>query len=325
MDVFRIAFLLGAIILVPVVLVAYISATEAGLKRLPRTRQPLLRPWFWIGPAVFLAGVFLVFPSIVTLVLSFFDRTGANPVGLANYTDIFADSGFHITLRNNALWLVVFTGMVLVFGLLIAVLADRVPYEGPAKSLIFMPMAISLVAAALIWSFMYDYQTPPLPQTGSLNAVVVNGLHRNPVPWIIDPTTNNFALIVVGIWGWTGFAMIFLSAALKGIPGELLEAARVDGANELVVFFRVILPILMPTVVVVGTTLVIIALKAFDVVYVMTAGNYGTNILALNMYQELFNARDSGRASAIAIVLLVAVIPVLYFNIRRIRFQEAIR
>jgi alpha-glucoside transport system permease protein len=177
----------------------------------------------------------------------------------------------------------------------------------------------------VIWKFMYWYQPGDAPQTGTLNWVVVNVLHQAPKTWLTDTSINNFALITAAIWGIVGFAMVILSAALKGIPGELLEAARVDGAGELTIFSRVIFPLMMPTVVVVGTTLVIFALKAFDVVYIMTAGNYNTDVLANRMYRLLYLSDNPGGSSAVAIILLVAVVPVLIFNLRQFRAVESRR
>jgi alpha-glucoside transport system permease protein len=247
-----------------------------------------------------------------------------NFVGLANYTAVLADSNVQIALRNNVLWVVLFTGAVLLFGLLFAVLADRVPYESMAKTLIFVPMAISFVAAGVIWRFMYDYRAPGEEQTGTVNAILT-GVGGQPIPWLIDTSTNNIALIFVAVWAWTGFAMVITSASLKGIPAELLEAARVDGAGELRVFRSIMLPLLAPTLTVIATTMVIFALKAFDVVYVMTNGNFDTEVIALRMYKALFNARDNGVAAAISVLLLLAIVPVLLFNLRRFRAQEAIR
>ena len=226
-------------------------------------------------------------------------------------------------LQNNAM--AFWAGLVLVFGLILAVLADRVPYEGPVKSLIFMPMAISFVAAGVIWRFMFSYQPPGQPQTGTLNAIWTSVFQQSPVAWLIDHRVNNFALIFAAVWVWTGFAMVITSAALKGIPPELLEAARVDGATELQVFFRVTVPLLAPTLTVIGTTLVIFALKAFDLVYVMTGGFYDTDVMARRMYGEMFNNQNFGTSAAIAMLLLLAVVPVLIFNLRRFQFQEAIR
>jgi alpha-glucoside transport system permease protein len=183
-----------------------------------------------------------------------------------------------------------------------------------------------MVAAAVIWKFMYDYQPPGTPQTGTINGVIgLVGL--GPVPWMqtSDWNLTTFALIVIMAWMWTGFAMVILSAALKGINTELLEAARVDGANEWQVFRGIIFPLLLPTIAVVSTTIIITALKAFDIVYATTNGNYDTEVIANLMYKEMFSSANFGRASAIAVVLLLAIIPIMAFNVNRFRAQEAVR
>jgi alpha-glucoside transport system permease protein len=319
--------LAAVIVGVPAALAAYIVGGEYLVRLLPDKARPSVRPWIWVGPALAFMAVFLVYPVFGTAWRSLFDFKGDNFTGLTNYaTQLsgFPSGGSWIAIRNNLYWLVLFTLLVLAFGLLFAVLSDRVSYESPVKSLIFMPMAISFVAIALIWKFMYSYQPPGEPQTGTVNAVI--GLfHQDPKLWIQDPNVANQALIVAGVWGFVGFAMVILSAALKGIPTDLLEAARVDGAGELTIFRRVIFPLMMPTIVVVGTTLVIFALKAFDIVYVMTNGNYDTDVLANRMYKLLNASLDPGDASAVAIVLVIAVIPVLIFNLRQFRAVEARR
>jgi len=317
--------LLFVVIGVPLVLVAYIVGFDVLVRRLPKRSQPSVRPWVWVAPAIAFVGLILVYPMIGTIVRSFFDRHGDTFVGLGNFVGLLTNQGILIVLRNNLLWLLLYPGLVILFGLLLAVLSDRVRYEKPVKSLIFMPMAISFVAMAIIWQFMYYYRPPDVAQTGTLNAILVNIFHGQPQTWVQDSRFNNFALILIGVWGGTGFAMVILSAALKGIPAELLEAARVDGANERTIFRRIILPLMMPTIVVVGTTMVIFALKAFDVVYVMTAGNYNTDILARRMYSELYNAGNYANASALAVILLLAVVPVLIFNLRQFRAVEARR
>src|SRR5881227_2026268 len=317
--------LLFVIVGVPLALVGYIVGLDVLVRRLPKRSQPSVRPWVWVAPAIFFVGLILVYPMVGTVVRSFFDRRGDAFVGLGNFVRLLTDHGVLIVLRNNLLWLLLYPGLVLLFGLLLAVLSDRVKFEKLVKSLIFMPMAISFVAMAIIWQFVYYYKDPSEPQTGTLNAILVNVFHGQPITWIQDPRFNNFALILIGVWVGTGFAMVILSAALKGIPGELLEAARVDGAGEITVFRRVIFPLMMPTIVVVGTTLVIFALKAFDVVYVMTGGNYNTDVLAFRMYEQLYTAGNNGHASAVAVILLVAVIPVLIFNLRQFRAVEARR
>lgn len=320
----RIPQVAAAIALPIAALLGYIVVAEWLIGRLPLKVRPRVRPWIWVGPALVFVGFFLVAPALQTILLSFQDATSTSFVGVDNYTAIARDPNVHISVRNNVLWMVVFTAIVVLIGLLLALLADRVPYEGPAKSLVFLPQAISFVAAGTIWKFIYAYQPPGVEQTGTLNAIVT-ALGNEPQPWIQTAPTNNLLLIAVAIWAWAGFATVILSAALKGIPVELLEAARVDGASELTVFSRITLPLLLPTITVVATTLVIFALKAFDVVYVMTSGNFDTDVLALRMYKELFSSRDNGRAAAVAVLLLAAIAPVLLFNIQRFRAQEAVR
>ncbi|HET9456886.1 MAG TPA: sugar ABC transporter permease [Candidatus Limnocylindrales bacterium] len=311
---------------VPAALVGYILLTERLIQTLPERRQGRIRPWFWIAPALAFLIVFLIYPTINTLALSFQDAASRNFVGLDNYVWFFGDSTTLEALRNSILWVIFMTAGVVGLGLLVAILVDRVRYEPVAKTAIFIPLAISFVAAAIIWKFMYEYRPPGSPQIGSVNALVgLVGL--GPVDWIRERSflIDNFALIFIGIWMWTGFAMVILSAGLKGISTELLEAARVDGANEWQVFRGIILPLLMPTIFVVGTTIVITALKSFDIVYVLTNGAFGTDVIARKMVFEMFTTQHFGRASAVAIVLLLAIIPFMAVNIRRFREQEAIR
>jgi alpha-glucoside transport system permease protein len=318
-------YLIGAVVGVPAVLVLYILGTDWLIRRLPVAAHSRVRPWVWVAPALVLVAALLIYPMIATAWISLLSRDGTRFVGLSNFASVLTDNSVLIAIRNNIYWLVFYTGLVLVFGLILAVMADRVPYEGPVKSLIFMPMAISFVAAGVIWKFMYSYQPPGAPQTGTLNVIWTSIVHQEPIAWIIDTRVNNFALIFAAVWIWTGFAMVITSAALKGIPPELLEAARVDGATELQAFFRITIPLLAPTLTVIGTTLVIFALKAFDIVYVMTGGQFQTDVMARRMYGEMFNNSNFGTSAAIALLLLLAVVPVLVFNLRRFQFQEAIR
>jgi alpha-glucoside transport system permease protein len=311
---------------VPAVLVGYILVTEWLIKLLPERRQAKIRPWVWIAPALLFLFVFLIYPTFYTIYLSLLDRGSEAFVGLANYEWFFTDSGTLESLRNSLFWVVFMTGGVVGLGLLIAVVVDRVNYESVPKTVIFVPLAISFVAAAIIWHFMYNFKAPGTTQIGTLNAVI-GSVGLGPVNWVRggNDLLNNAALIWIGIWMWTGFAMVILSAGLKGISTELLEAARVDGATEWQVFRRIILPLLMPTIFVVGTTVVIIALKSFDIVYTMTNGAFGTDVIARQMYAQLYEVGNAGRASAVAIVLVVAIIPFMAVNIRRFREQEAIR
>ncbi len=314
------------IIGVPAVTVAYVAAVEWVMVRLPQKWQSRLRPWFWVAPAILLLGFYLVYPVFSTIYLSFFNAKSTVFVGLQNYIYSFTNSVMLEALKNNLLWLVVFTTGTVLFGLLIAVLVDRIKYESVAKSTIFLPMAISYVAAGVIWKLMYDYQPPGQPQTGTINAFLLAIFpNYQPTSFLFNASINNFALIAIGIWMWTGFAMVILSAGLKSIPDEIMEAARVDGANEFQIFWGITLPMLSTTIAVVVTTMVINVLKIFDIVYVMTNGNLGTEVIANRMYKEMFNYQNFGRASAIAVVLLLAVIPVMVYNINRFREQEAIR
>ncbi len=315
-----------AVVGVPAVLISYIWGTERILGLVPERARGRIRPWLWLAPALILLVVFLVYPTIQTIVYSLQGRTGTKWVGLDNYAWFFGSSAGVDSLVNNVLWVLFLTSFTLIVGLAVAILADRVRYERVAKTLFFMPLAISGVAAALIWKFMYDYQPPGAPQTGTLNELLSLG-GVSPVPWLTvdNLRLNTFALIFVMTWLWTGFGMVIISAAFRGINTELLEAARVDGANEAQVFRRVTLPLLAPTLAVVATTMIITALKAFDVVYTLTNGAYDTNVVANQMYNELYAFNQQGRASAIAVVLLLAIIPIMAFNIRRFQAQEAIR
>lgn len=317
---------LTVVVGVPAIQVGYAILIESGLRLLPDRAQWKLRPWLWLAPALAFLGIFLIYPALHTLYLSFLDARSTAFVGLANYVFAFTNRDMLLAFRNNLLWLIFFTGFAVSFGLLLAVLTDRVRYESLAKSIIFLPMAISFVAAGVIWKFVYEFRPAGAAQIGLLNAVLTTlSPTFRPVAWLVNLTANNLALIVVAVWAWVGFCLVILSAALKGIPAELLEAARVDGATEWQVFWRIIAPALTSTIVVVTTTMVILALKAFDVVYVMTNGNLNTEVIANRMYKEMFNFRDFGRASAIAVILFVATVPVMIANIRRFRQQEAVR
>ena len=284
-----------------------------------------ITPWLYISPAAFLLFFFLVYPSINTVYISFFNYNSEKFIGLENYFYCFTNEIMLTSFRNNALWIAFFVPLTVFFGLIIAILLDKVKYESIVKSLIFMPMAISFVGAGVIWKFVYAYRPASAAQTGILNAIR-SFFQLEPMPWlIIRPWLNNFCLIMVGVWIWTGFCMVILSASYKGIPRELLEAARVDGATEFKIFWKIILPLMKPTLAVVATTMTINVLKVFDIVYVMTNGNFDTEVIANRMYKEMFIFRNYGRASSIAVLLLLIIIPMIIINIRRFREQEAIR
>ncbi len=303
-----------------------------------------LQPFVFVGPAAAMLIWFLALPVLRTFWLSLFGRDGPPRdwlnwrdlggsfaalgerfVGLANYKAVFTDRLMLEAFRNNIMWIVFGATLTVVFGLLIAVLADRSRFERLGKSAIFLPMAISFVGAGVIWNFIYEVRPVDAPQIGLLNALVVaaGGQPQPFTAWTDIAPWNNLFLIVIVIWLQTGYAMVLFSAALKGIPGDLLEAGRVDGANEVQIFFRIMVPYIMGTIITVSTTVVIFTLKIFDVVWVMTGGQFGTDVIATQFYRQSFTARNSGYGSAIAIVLLIAIIPVMVYNLKQFREQEA--
>jgi alpha-glucoside transport system permease protein len=260
-----------------------------------------------------------------TIYISLFNDDSTKFVGLDNYISIFGNPAMLEVFRNNLLWLVVGTSLVVGFGLIIAVLADRSRFESLAKAIIFMPMAISFVGAGIIWNFIYETRQAGDTQIGLLNAVVT-GLGGEPQAWttLLQPW-NNLFLIVIMVWLQVGFAMVLFSAAIKGIPAELSEAARVDGATERQVFARVTVPMIRGTIITVATTTIILTLKIFDVVIVMTGGQFGTGVIATEFYRQYFTNRNFGIGSALAILLLIAVIPVMIYNVQRFRGQAGFR
>ena len=282
-----------------------------------------LQPYVFIGPAIAVLGWYLALPALRTLRISLYDRTGTEFVGLANYLAIFNERGMLLSFRNNIMWILFGASLTVIFGLLIAVLADRSRFENIAKGLIFMPMAISMVGAGVIWNFVYAVRDINDPQIGLLNAIWV-ALGHEPQAWtaMLQPW-NNLFLIVVMIWLQTGFAMVIFSAAIKGIPDDLLEAARVDGANEIQIFFRIMLPYISGTIITVTTTVVIFSLKIFDVVWVMTGGQFGTHVIATQFYRQAFTNQNKGYAAAIAFILLLAVVPIMIYNLLQFREEEA--
>jgi alpha-glucoside transport system permease protein len=285
------------------------------------TRKISLKSYLYILPALFFLLVFLFYPTFYTLYLSFFNQDSSTFIGLSNYFHLFTHREIFLVFRNNLFWLFLFTATVVGTGLFLAVLSDRLPYEPVIKTILFIPMAISFTAAAVIWRFMYFYRPEGFPQIGLLNTLLV-AVGKSPVAWLVDLHVNNFALIGAAVWMWTGFGMVLISAGLKGIPNEVLEAARVDGAREWQIFCHILFPLLRPVLTVTVLTLMINALKVFDLVYVMTFGNHDTDVIASRMFKEMFTFGHFGRASAIAVVLLLLIVPVMVMNIRRFRREE---
>lgn len=243
------------------------------------------------------------------------------PLGLHNYAFAFTDPAMLTAFRNNVTWLLVGTAGSVIIGLLVATMVDRIKREALAKSFIFMPLAISFVGASVIWRFVYAWQPPGREQIGVLNAIVTR-LGLDPIPWLIETPLNTYALIAIMVWLQTGFCMVILSAALKGIPNEYIEAARIDGAGERQIFFGIVIPMIRGALITVTTTVFIAILKVFDIVYVMTNGKFETEVIANRMFVEMFNFRNFGRASALAVVLLLVVLPIMLLNIRNLRRQH---
>ncbi|WP_333630837.1 sugar ABC transporter permease [Agrobacterium cavarae] len=280
-------------------------------------RRAAIRPWLFVGPALLLLAVYLVYPVVATFILSFYDRTGANYVGFANYVWAFYDTGFRQSIFNNILWLAVVPAACTFLGLVIAVMTDRIWWGNIAKSIVFMPMAISFVGASVIWKFIYEYRGEGQTQIGLLNALV-EFFGGNPQVWISMPFWNNFFLMVILIWIQTGFAMVILSAALRGIPEETIEAAVIDGANGWQIFWKIMVPQIWGTIAVVWTTITILVLKVFDIVLTMTNGQWNTMVLANLMFDWMFRGGgDSGRSAVIALVIMAAVTPIMIWNIRQ--------
>jgi len=304
-------------------------------------KQGQLAPWYYLAPALIVMLFFIVYPMFNTIQLSLLNRNGTQSAATTcvagkpcwgifeNYRyallnefstgsfSAFWNSFWLSSYGNTLKWILFMVSGTVILGLLFAKLVDGIKNEGLAKSIMFMPMAISFVGAGVIWKFVYSYGTLQV-QTGLLNAIIT-GLGGT------TPVLNTYALIVVGIWIWTGFCMTILSSALKSVPDEIIEAARVDGANEWRVFWSIILPIIMPTVVVVITTMVINTLKQFDIVYVMTGGNYNTDVIANRMYTEMYINFNTGRGTAIAVILIITIIPFMILNVRRFIAQESMR
>lgn len=275
-------------------------------------RANMVRPWLFLLPAIVALGGYLIYPVIASFYRSLFNRLGDEFIGFGNYQALMADDGFRTAVFNNFLWVLVVPALATFLGLLVAQLTDRLAWGNFAKSLIFMPMAISFVGASLIWKFVY-YQDPNI---GILNAIR-DYFGMSALDPLQLPFWNNFFLMVILIWIQTGFAMVILSAALRGIPEETVEAAIIDGANPFQVFFKIKIPQIMGTIVVVWTTITILVLKVFDIVYTMTGGNFDSEILPSYMMKFMF--RDDGRATAVAFVIMLIVLPVMIWNIREAR------
>jgi alpha-glucoside transport system permease protein len=287
-----------------------------------------VKPWMFAGPAILAIAVYLIYPAIVTLQYSFANEDSTAYVGLGNYKDLLTDNSFLQVLFNNILWIIIVPAMTVVLGLGVAVLADRLRPRGEksAKTFIFLPMAISMVGAATIWRTVYDYQPEGAPQTGILNAILAY-FNKGPVFWYGESTLhlNSLLLMIILIWTMVGYSMVLLSAAIKGVPEDTIEAGRIDGAGERRIFFNIIVPQIWPTVITVFITVLIGVMKVFDVVYVTTNGAYNTDVIGRRFYDELYTQGNNGYASAIVVILMIAIVPVLIYQVRHFRAEEAAR
>ena len=300
-----------------------------AVEGLPLRASLKVMPYAYLLPGFALIVLMLIYPTVQTIMYSFADANSEAWVGFQNYSDIFGSDAFWQSITNNVLWLIVVPAFTVAFGVIVAVLADKLSPNGEkvSKSLIFLPMAISFVGASTIWrELIYAYQDPSRDQTGALNAfwTMIGG---SPQTWlnISDARLNSFLLMVILIWLQVGFAMILLSSAIKGVPDDTLEAARIDGASEFAIFWRVVLPQIKGTIITVFVTVTILVLKVFDIVYVLTNGRFETNVIANLFYNEAFANGQNGRAAAIVVVLLIAVMPILIYQVRHFRAEEANR
>ncbi|CDZ49473.1 carbohydrate ABC transporter permease [Neorhizobium galegae] len=304
----------------PAVALVIILPGELAIRRFPQKTQSSIRPWIWLSPVLALVGLVIAYPLVASIIYSFRDATGSNWVGFRNFVWAFG-TAMRPVLFNNVLWIVVFPVLTATLALSAAIMLDRVKYERVARTFLILPTAMSFVAGAVIWKMMYTYEPPMQPQTGTLNAIWTAATGKMPIAWLIDRNVNNYALIFVAVWMSIGVSTLILSAGVKNIPRELVEAAKIDGAGEWAVFRFVTLPSLWPTILVVLTTQAIFSLKVFDIVYVMTNGSFGTDVIANKMYSELFVKQNLGTASAIAVLLLILASPVIFMNIKQIRSE----
>lgn len=302
-----------------VILLFYMMNVVAQL--LPPKGYNAVVPYIFIGPAVLIMGWYLFLPSLRSVYLSFLDRKSVAFAGLENYLYAFTDATMIVSMRNTLYWLVFSTIFSVLLGLIVAILADRSKIEKIGKILVFLPMAISLVGAGVIWKFVYAYRPAGAAQIGLLNSLVTT-FGMEPQNWLGTAPWNNAFLILIFIWLQTGFALVVLSAALKSVPVEMLEAARIDGAGEFGILLKIIIPSIVGSIITVSTTILLAALKSFDIVYSMTNGLYGTEVLASQQYKQMFKFLNYGRGSAIAVLILIAVSPVIYYNLKEFNKRE---
>ena len=293
---------------------------------LPGRWEHRIKPYLYVLPAVLAIAVYLVYPAVLSVINSFKDNFSRNWVGTKNYSDLLSSPSFQQTLLNTLLWILIVPTITVILGLTVATLADRLSPNGEktAKTIIFLPMAISLVGAATVWRFVYAAQPAGLPQIGLLNAFV-GIFHAGPVDWLSEFHfhVNSLLLMVILLWSQVGFSMVLLSAAVKGVPTETIEAARIDGANERLVFFQIVIPQIKGTIITVFITATIGVMKIFDIVYVNTNGRANTNVLGNEFWNQISTYFNYGAASTIVVILLIAILPIMWYQVRHFKAEGA--
>lgn len=296
-------------------------------ERLPGIWEQRIKPYLFILPALLAIVVFLVYPAVLTVINSFKDNFSRHWVGFRNYSTLFGSNAFRGTLFNTLLWILIVPAACVIVGLAVAVLADRLGPRGEktAKTIIFLPMAISMVGASVVWRFIYDSEPKGSTQIGLLNALR-SLFHQNPVAWLNTSTfhLNSLLLMVILLWAQVGFSMVLLSAAVKSVPTDTLEAARMDGASERQIFAQVVIPQIRGTIITVFVTVTITVMKIFDIVYVTTGGNFNTDVIGNQFWTQISTFFNYGAASAIVVILMIAVIPIMWYQVRNFRSEEAV-
>lgn len=310
----------GLAVFAAVMVLIFVLAERTSVKT-----QEILRYAVFLGPALLLLAIGLLYPAMRTIYLSVMNKQGQEFVGLDNYVWAFTTPEIQIVIRNTFLWVIVVPVFATIFGLAMAYLTDRMKFASVVKSLVFLPMAISMVGASIIWRFVYTYRPDDEQAEIGLLSALTEAFGGEPLNWLLTPPLNSFLLILVMIWIQTGFSMVVLSAAMKAIPDDIQEAAMLDGASQFKRFIQVTVPMIRASIIVVVTTTLIGTLKVFDIVRTMTGGNFQTSVIANEMYTQAFRQLNYGTGSTLAVLLLIAIIPLIWFNIRQLRLERTER
>jgi alpha-glucoside transport system permease protein len=319
-DLAKVGLMVIAIAIFALVMVVILAVLSV-----PKHAPTWLNVAGFLGPVLIMVSFGLVYPALVTVNNSFKDKSGDNYIGFDNYATILTTPDFLIVLRNTVFWVLLVPTLATALGLIYASLVDRTRFEKLAKTLMFMPMAISMVGASIIWKFVYDNKVGTLSKFYEWVLGLFGVDNPKSPQWLLDAPYNNFFLIIVMIWIQAGFAMTVLSAAIKAIPEDVIESAKLDGVGGLQLFTQITVPMIRPSIVVVLTTVAMTSLKAFDVVRTMTGGNYGTSVVANEFYTQSFSFQNKGLGAALAVLLFVIIIPVIVYNVRQLKQSEDVR